>query len=566
MPPRYCVAVLTAMASIALAQKPAQSVDWPFYSNDLGGVRYQNVDQINPTNVSKLRPAWVFHTGVLDPEASLELSPVVVNGTMYVSDGHDDVFALNAQSGELKWAYHPTDLVPFDQLSICCGRDNRGVAVSNGIVYLARLDDQLVALNANNGKVIWQNTAVDFHQGYAMTLAPQVAGGLVIVGVAGGEFTTQGQVIAYNAVSGQEAWRFFTTAPGTWADDSWKTGGATVWTTPSVDPQLGLVYFGTGNAAPDLNGSLRAGENLYTASMVALNLQSGTLVWSFQEVHHDLWDYDGTNPTMLFSANGTPAIGHCSKNGNYYILDRRTGAPIFPVTEIPVPTTAPAFQNAFPTQPLSAVEPLTPLGIVPGTVDQSKLPANVQPAPEYTPPTDTVDYLIQPGTDGGCEWPPAAFSPRTGYIYYGARYEPAAYHTTQDNTTGFGSTDVTSMPGVTDFGIFGATDSATGKVVWKIQVAQPAKSGMLVAGDLVFFGEGNGKFHGVNAATGQTLFTFDGTTIPNGGGASAAPIAYVAAGREFIAMPFGGNSEDREGFGPNPVGDAIVAFALPNKK
>jgi glucose dehydrogenase len=199
-------------------------------------------------------------------------------------------------------------------------------------------------------------------------------------------------------------------------------------------------------------------------------------------------------------------------------------------------------------------------------VDQSKLPANVQPAPEYTPPTDTVDYLIQPGTDGGCEWPPAAFSPRTGYIYYGARYEPAAYHTTQDNTTGFGSTDVTSMPGVTDFGIFGATDSATGKVVWKIQVAQPAKSGMLVAGDLVFFGEGNGKFHGVNAATGQTLFTFDGTTIPNGGGASAAPIAYVAAGREFIAMPFGGNSEDREGFGPNPVGDAIVAFALPNKK
>jgi quinohemoprotein ethanol dehydrogenase len=565
------VLILCGLSLTALAQtsRMPEKLDWPFYGNDLANTRYQNADQINLTNVSQLKPAWVFHTGVLDPEASLEVSPIVVNGTMFVTSGHDDVYALNGEEGELKWAYHPTDMPPFSAISICCGRDNRGVAAGGGNVFLARLDDVLVALNAKSGTVAWKATVADYTQGYAMTIAPQYINGTVVVGLAGGEFTTRGQIVAYNGATGQELWRYYTTQPGTWADTSYLTGGASIWTTASADPTLGLVYFGTGNAAPDLNGILRAGQNFYTVSLIALDVTTGNLVWAFQETHHDLWDYDATQPTMLFNVtlNGTtyPALGECAKNGNYYVLDRRNGQPIYPVTEVPVPTTEPAWQNAWPTQPSSAFGHLTPLGIVPGTVDTSKLPAGVVPAPEYTPPSDTVSYLIQPGTDGGCEWPPAAYSPRTGYIYYGARYEPNTFTTSQDATTGFGSESEGVVPGVTDYGIFGATDTATGNVIWTIQVPQPAKSGMLVAGDLAFFGEGNGKFHGVNAATGQMLWTFDGTTIRHGGGAQAAPIAYVLDGREYIVNAFGGNVEDRDSYPPNPVGDAIVAFALPHK-
>jgi glucose dehydrogenase len=260
-------------------------------------------------------------------------------------------------------------------------------------------------------------------------------------------------------------------------------------------------------------------------------------------------------------ARSVPAIGHCSKNGNYYILDRRNGRPIFPVTEMPVPT-RPSWQHPSPTQPVSSVEPLTPLTFVPGTIDLSQLPAGVRLAPQYTPPQQQ-EFLIVPGDDGGCEWSPAAFSPRTGFVYYGTRYEPSTFQTSPDNQTFLGSTFEERVAGVKAFGIFGATHTRTGKVVWKINVEQPAKSGLLVAGDLVFFGEGNGRFHGVHASTGKVLFSFDGTAIRNGGGAQAAPVAYIVNGREFIANAFGGNVPDRAHFPPNPVGDAIVAFALP---
>jgi alcohol dehydrogenase (cytochrome c) len=295
-------------------------------------------------------------------------------------------------------------------------------------------------------------------------MAPQfvaAAGGrpnLVIVGVSGGEFEVRGQVVAYNADTGAEVWGFFTTAPGTWGGDSWKTGAATLWNTPAVDPELGLLYFNTGNAAPDINGVRRIGQNLYSASIVALDIATGRVRWFFQQVHHDLWDYDSAQPVMLFpvarGGQALPALGECSKNGNYYILDRRTGQSIFPVQEVPVPT-QPAWQHPWPTQPLSSVEPLTPLSIVPGTVDFSKLPKDIKIAPQYTPPQQQK-LLISPGDDGGCEWPPAAFSPRTGFVYYGTRYEPSTYQTFPGNRSFLGSAFEEVIPGVTDFGLFGA--------------------------------------------------------------------------------------------------------------
>jgi quinohemoprotein ethanol dehydrogenase len=555
-------AAIVFFPALARAQSD-QQLDWQHYGNDLGNTRFQHADQINPSNVAKLQVAWVFHTGVLDKEASLEVSPIVVGSTMYVTSGHDDVFALDASTGAKKWEYHPiSEMPPLDQLSICCGRANRGAAYGDGKVFLGRLDDVLVALDATTGAVAWKATVVDWHDRYSITMAPQFVNNLVIVGVSGGEFKVRGQAVAYDAATGKEVWRFFTTEPTTWAGNSWETGGASVWQTPSVDPDLGLLYLNTGNAAPDVSGENRAGMNLYSASIVALEVATGRLRWYFQEVHHDLWDYDAAQPTILFSftrsGQSLPALGHCGKNGNYYILDRRTGVPIFPVTEVPVPTT-PNWQHPWPTQPVSSVEPLAPLAVILPT------PPTITVAPHYTPPREE-EILIQPGDDGVCEFPPGAFSPRTKFVYYGARYEPTLFSSFPGNTSFLGSTFEEKVPGVTerDFGIFGATDTVTGKVVWKINVPQPAKSGLLVAGDLVFFGEGNGRFHAADASTGAVLWTFMGQGVPKAGGAQGAPVAYVEDGREFIVNAFGGNRADREEFPPNPVGDAIIAFSLPS--
>jgi quinohemoprotein ethanol dehydrogenase len=577
-----------------------QNIEWSRYGHDLANTRFQDVDQINASNAADMQVSWVFHTGVLDPNADLEVSPVEVDGRLYVTDGHDDVFALDAATGKQKWAYKPTqipgEMPSLDSVFACCGRNNHGVVFvpggmrkdddnnsepatddksereqgSSAMVVFGRLDDVVVALNAKTGTVIWKTSVVDFRSRAAINMAPQFAHGLIIVGLSGGEFEIRGQVIALKADSGEVAWRFQTRLPESWAGDSWKHGGAPVWQTPTVDEQLNLVYVATGNAGPDINGINRAGENLFSASVVALNLDTGKPRWHFQETHHDLWDYDSAQPTMLFDVEKDgykiPALGHCSKNGNYYILDRRNGEPIFPVKEVAVPV-GPVWQNAWPTQPVSSVEPLTPLDFLPGTIDKTKLPKDLILAPQYTVPQEHP-MLIAVGDDGGCEGIPGAFSPRTQFIYYGARYEPAMYHTFPANIGPdagglfLGSSFAEVIPGVTDFGIFGATDSRTGRIVWKIKVAQPAKSGMLVAGDLVFFGEGNGKFHAVDAATGKMLFTFDGTSLPDGGGAQAAPVAYVVGGREFVVNAFGGNVPDRQ-FAPNPVGDAIIAFSIP---
>lgn len=569
---RALPAICLVLAAVLSTRGPTLGADlnWTHYGNDLANTRFQNVDQINPGNASRLKIAWVFHTGVLDAQASLEVSPIVVNGVMYVTSGHDDVFALNASTGKQLWAHHPKLLAPLAQLKFCCGEDNRGVAFGDGKVYSARGDGVLEALDARTGKLVWQSVVVDFNQRYTLTMTPQFVDGKVIVGSSGGEFIVRGQVAAFDANTGTELWRTFTTGPGSsWAGDSWKHGGGSVWMTPAVDPALGLLYINTSNAANDINGHERAGDNLFTASIVALNLSDGSIQWFFQTTHHDLWDYDNAQPSVLFTLhkNGQdfPALGECSKNGNYYILDRRTGAPLYPVHEVSVPT-EPDWQHASPTQPVSSVEPLTPLHILDGTIDFSKLPEGITLAPEYAPPFDHT-ILSQPGDDGGCEFPAAAFSPRTNFVYYGTRYEPSTYHTFLGNDfpnskgVFLGSAFDEVIPGVTDFGLFGATDTTTGKVVWKIRVPQPAKSGVTVAGDLVMFGEGNGKFHVVDARTGNMLFTFDGTSVPNGGGAEAAPVAYTADGKEFIVNAFGGNKADRQ-FAPNPIGDAIIAFSL----
>lgn len=531
-------------------------LDWRFYGNDPANTRYQNVDQINPSNAARLEPAWVFHTNNHDPKASLEVSPVVVNGTMYVTDGDDEVFALNAATGTPLWSYHPADMPPLSQIPLCCSRNNRGVAAGGGKLYLGRLDATLVALDAGTGVQLWRTVVDDYTRGYSITMAPQIVGGKVIVGVSGGEYEVRGHVDAYDAATGTLLWRFYTTDPGSYAGDSWKRGGAPVWQTPAFDASLGMLYITTGNTGPDINGEARAGTNLYAVCVVALKIGTGKPVWHFQEVHHDLWDYDATPPALLFDLNGTPALGHAGKSGFLFILDRRTGKPLYPVAEVPVPTT-PKWQHPWPTQPESSIESLTPHAV-------SAVPPGYTAAPMWAVP-QTTPLVIQPGSEGGLEWPPMAYSPRTRFVYYGTRYVPQVYQTAPGNVggtlPGWGST-TDDVPGIKEFGVYGAIDTTTGKIAWKMRVTDPADSGMLVAGDLVFFGETSGKFHAVNAASGQVLWTFNTASVKGAGSPTGGPIAYLANGGEFVANAFGGNPN--EGSDSIP-GDAVIAFAVPGR-
>jgi quinohemoprotein ethanol dehydrogenase len=553
----------------------AQELDWANYGNDQGNMRYQNIDQINPTNVSQLKPAWTFHTGVLpsaQPGLTIEMTPLVVGGVMYVTSGIDDVFALNPSTGAQIWHYNPAaDMPALSTLPICCGRDNRGAAYGNGMIFDARLDDVLVALNAKTGKGVWQ-TRVDLPtNGATMTLAPQyvvASGGVaeVLVGVSGGEYGVRGHLDAYAAATGKLLWRFWTTVPATYAGATGLHGGAPIWGTPTFDPTLNMVYFSTGNASagdgpptagyPGVEtaynasyGGPRAGTNLYSASIVALDATTGELQWYFQEAHHDIWDYDGPQPTLLFSWNGIPALEHTNKTGYTWILDRASGESLFPYQEVAVPSTPAnaAFQHPWPTQPVSSIESITEHAVEPGS-----LPAGQAAIPMWTTIGPTP-LALTPYNSGGMEWPPAAYSPRTHMLYSHARYAPATRAVTSTGARLNGQT----LLGV-GHGVYGATNTLTGKVAWTIPVVTTAPdSGVSIAGDLVFMGDNTGLFYAANAATGEILWVFDAFTVPGAGGASGSAAVYEINGVEYVVYGFGNSAY-------NPSADAVIAFALPS--
>jgi quinohemoprotein ethanol dehydrogenase len=548
----------------------AQELDWRYYGQDVYNSRFQNIDQINPTNVSQLKPAWTFHTRVLgDPNMTMEMTPIVYNRVMYITTGDDDVFALNPATGAQIWKYHPADMPKPSTLPICCHNNNRGVAVGMGLVFDARLDANLVALNAKTGAVVWK-TAVDLpSNGASMTLAPQFIGASmgtvpeVLVGVSGGDEGVRGHLDAYAPATGKLLWRFWTTEPRSWAGDSYLHGGASIWGTPTYDPTLNMVYFSTGNAYPWPYAGNRAGTNLYAASIVSVDATTGELQWFFQEVHHDMWDFDGPQPTVLFSWNGIPAIEHTSKTGYMWILDRTSGESLIPYQEVAVPPTPASarFEQPWPTQPVSSIESLTPhlaTGLAAGQIA----------APMWTT-TGPTPVVYQPWDGGGTEWPPAAYSPRTHLIYSHANYAPADIGITNaaatpancrgGNLEFCGILYGSPAPGF-EHGVYGAVNTLTGQVAWTIPVTTSRPdSGMSVAGDLVFMGDSAGLFYAASAATGETLWTFDATTVPNVGGANASAAIYEINGVEYVVYGFGGN--------PNTslvLGDAVIAFALPS--
>jgi quinohemoprotein ethanol dehydrogenase len=538
IPISKCVIALLCCA-FSIEPLFAQTLNWSYYGNDVANSRYQDIDQINPSNVNQLKQAWTFHTGISDPNMSMEMTPLVVDGTMYITTGDDDVFALNPTTGAQIWHYHPSDMPKIATLPVCCNNDNRGVAYGMGLIFNARLDGMLVALNPKSGAVVWKISVDTAANGATMTLAPQFisasAGTVpeVIVGVSGAEYGVRGHLDAYAPATGKLLWRFWTTDPATYAGTSWQHGGASVWGTPTFDPVLNMVYFSTGNAWPDLYGANRAGTNLYAASIVALDATSGELQWFFQEAHHDMWDFDGPQPTMLLSWNGIPALAHTNKTGWLWILDRASGESLFAYNEVAVPHTpaSSAFQNPWPTQPQSSIQSMT-------AHQATGLPAGFIAAPMWTVEGPTP-MVFQPTGYGGMEWPPAAYSPRTNMIYSHSRYAPLEFSVTADDKTTF------ALPPIVQHGVYGAINVLTGTVAWTIPVVAIAPdSGMTVAGDLVFMGDGTGLFYAASAATGEILWVFDAATVPITGGANASAaiceinVEYVVYGAASAAEMF----------------------------
>jgi alcohol dehydrogenase (cytochrome c) len=556
--------------------EPPTSADWATYGGNLFGQRYSTLNQITTGNVGRLGGVWRVHLGSgIGDRFSGEATPIEYGGVIYTTTGADDVFAISVDTGKILWAYHPG----FDQkiTTLCCGWNNRGVAIGQGMVYLGQLDGKLVALDQRTGAVVWQDQLGDPDRGETITMAPLYYDGRVYIGMSGGEYGVRGRLTALDAATGDEDWRFWTIpGPGqpghdTWpANDAWTTGGAVVWNTPAVDPELGMLYLSTSNAGPLYDGSYRPGMNLYTSSIVALDLQTGQMKWYFQEVHHDLWDYDATNPVVLFDTTIDGQLRHgivqVNKNGYVYELDRETGKPLIGITEQPVAQDAK--DATWPTQPVPQGDPIVPQSITPKEVSalQRGVPVEwkyVDHGEVYTPPTDS-GVIAKPSTLGGANWPPSSFDPNTNDLYVCA----------SDTMSIFSTSDVEYRPqsvaegaqflgsafaapgGAPLYGRVVAVDMRTNTISWADDFranGDNCYSGMLsTAGGLVFLGRNDGRIEALDARTGKSLWTYQ-----TGAGANAPPVTFEHDGTQFVAIYSAGNA-----ISGTPRGDIVTLFKL----
>ncbi len=408
-----------AFAADTLAAPPRDG--WLTNGGNLYNQRYSPLRQINRDNVGGLKAVWrasLRGSGVT-PRAANQAQPLVYGNTLYVVTGENDTFAIDLDTGRVRWEYkaHIDPAVARP----CCGWAARGVGMGDGKIFVGQLDAKLVALNQKTGKVVWSIQAESPAQGFSITSAPLYYDGLVITGFAGGDLGTRGRVAAYDAKTGKLVWRFYTVpGPGayghdTWPQDSdvWKYGGASVWQTPAIDPEAGLIYFSTSNPGPVLNGNLRPGDNLFSVSIVALDVHSGEYRWHFQQVHHDIWDYDSPNPIILFDAEYNGRVRHglaeAAKTGWVYILDRLAGKPLVGIEEKPVMQNAQ--QKTSPTQPFPIGDAIVPQSIdIP--LEGFKL---VNHGRIFTPFDEGAPVLWKPLA--AVNWPPSSYDPQTHTMY-----------------------------------------------------------------------------------------------------------------------------------------------------
>lgn len=524
-----------------LAGDDAAGADWPVWGGAYNNRRYSALDQIDRRNVSRLAPVWVYQTGVSE---SFEATPLVVDGTMYLTTAESHVIALNAATGDELWHFVPD----LDEASLCCGPNNRGVAVFGERVFVGTLDAHLIALDRRTGEVAWDTQVADPDEGYSITMAPLAYDGRVVIGVSGGEYGIRGFVAAYGAESGEREWRFHTIpAPGDapngwwgeWAEttpfgtplnrdilaekedsadnrEAWERGGGGVWMTPAYSPRTNTLYVTVGDPSPDLGGSVRPGDNLYTGSIVALDAGSGELEWYFQYLPHDRWNLGGGGPPILVELDGRSYVAHAAKTGWLYLVDAEQGRPVL------------RSENFVPQQNLFA-----------------------PPSADGTP--------MAPGPNGGNASPPA-FSPRTGLAYVLASHQPALYTRRftpyQEGRPWLGGT-IAFLPEEEQWGTLSAIDLHTGEIRWQHRTPSPSIAPSLVtAGNVLFVGQATGTLDAFDAENGDLLWRFR-----TGAGVHGGPVSYMIGGTQYVAVAAGGHYHL-----DTPRGDDVFVFALTDEQ
>jgi alcohol dehydrogenase (cytochrome c) len=546
-----------------LTQTKSGGANWITYGGALNNERYSTLDQINTSNVQNLRGSWLTRLGSgRGGKYIFEADPIVIDGVMYIPTGNDDIFAIDGKTGRKLWEYS-SDIPQTNDL-ICCGWDNRGVASGNGMIFSGQLDGSFVALDQATGKVVWRTQLEDYHDGYSITGATRYYDGMVFTGMSGGENGIRGRVYGLDAKTGNEVWRFYTVAgPGEIGGDSWPSpsdpdsvkaqaythGGGTVWQAAAVDPDLGMMYFSTGNAGPDYMGDVRPGDNLFTASIVALDYKTGAYKWHFQEVHHDIWDYDAPSPVVLFdeTINGQPRKGlsQPGKTGWVYYLDRTNGQPLIGINEAPV--------SQEPRMATSATQPI-PVG------DKFVKDCATEPVPGFPVLGCMFDAffdtpVVMPSSAGN--FSPSSWDPQTGFTYVmggetltGRAMKPESFVLGKRYTGGAAVTplDTPILNTIT------AMDSHTNKIAWQHELPGDRSYGVVsTAGGLLFKGQVDGNLVAYDAKTGDDLWHFQ-----TGWGISAPPMTYSINGVQYVAVASGGN----RGGNTTLDGDALWAFAL----
>ncbi|HVW83926.1 MAG TPA: PQQ-dependent dehydrogenase, methanol/ethanol family [Bryobacteraceae bacterium] len=494
-----------------ILQSSREPGNWLTYSGNYAGHRHSPLASIDRSNVARLKPVWSYQVNSLQ---KLEATPLVVDGIMYLSEPPSNVTALDTLTGRPLWRYRRT--YP-DDIRVCCGQVNRGVAILDDLVFVGTVDAHVVALDAKTGAVRWDVPAADYREGYSITVAPLAVKDKIVVGMAGGEYGVRGFLDAYDARTGKRAWRFWTVpGPGekgseTWQGDTWKRGSATTWVTGSYDPETNLVYWGTGNPGPDWNGEVRSGNNLYSDSLLALDADTGQLKWHFQFTPHDDHDWDSTQVPVLVEGQvrgeKRKLVLLPNRNGFFYVLDRVSGQFL---------TGKPFVKQTWASGLDDSGRPL----LVPGV------------SPSF------AGVAVWPAVSGGNNWYSPAYNPQTDLLYIAAREAGSVYFTgdaeylkgEQFNGGGF-----RSVPGEQEWGAVRALRPATGDVAWEYKLFSPPWSGLLsTAGGLVFGGTNEGQVFALDAATGAPLWKHQ-----TGGQARSNPISFERGGRQYIAMAMG---------------------------
>ena len=486
--------------------------NWLMYNGTLDSQRFSRLDRIDRSNVADLELKWAHHIPQLD---RAETTPLVVDGVMFITESPSNLVAVDAATGRPFWRYdHPLP----DDLRICCGRNNRGVAILDELLFMSTLDAHLVAIDARTGSLVWNREVADHRGGYSKTAAPLVVKDRVVTGIAGGEYGIRGFLDAYDARTGELEWRTYT-IPGpdhpdnlTWAGDSWRTGGSPTWITGSYDPELNLVYWGTGNPGPDWNGEVRPGDNLYSDSVLALDGDTGEMSWYFQFTPHDIHDWDAIQIPVLadIELDGEPrqAMLWANRNGFYYTLDRATGEFLL--------------GEAFAHQTWA-----------------EGLDSNGRPIRRPNTSPSRTGTLVAPIAGGATNWWSPAYSPRTGLLYVNAFDGEALFFIRDEEyvegDTYLGGGTETPLPIDHYHSAIRAIDPATGDVRWEFPMTPRSRAGVLAtAGDLVFSASVDGYFYALDAESGAPLWQ-----ISLGGRVNASPMSYAVGGRQFVTMTVG---------------------------